>query len=251
MYNQGEYQLSNQYIENFSEHLDVRQYLCYCGLGIRVIYIRDGLQENRGNYIKFLFSNLSAFRLVEHDTRLLASIDGGYQTLIVHGEDNARLCSFMRSNAKFLKGKAKLCMKTRIWPSDAAQLLNAGFDDVLDLKMHRDEAAARFLAIHHRRLSHLEEAAARGSASLQEEIKKYVSQSLTSREAMVLAKLVAKRGNIVSYGDLARPLQRKQATLGRKSLVVFISKLRRKLNEDSRIISSSGEGYSFKAPEAV
>jgi hypothetical protein len=243
--------LTNQYIENFSTYLDVRQYLHYCSLGIRVIYIRDGLQENRGNYIKLLFSNVSSFRLVEHDARLLASIDGGYQTLIVHGEDNARLCSFMRSNAKFLKGKAKLCMKTRIWPSDAAQLLNAGFDDVLDLKMHRDEAAARFLAIHHRRLSHLEEAAARGNASLQEEIKKYVSQSLTSREAMVLAKLVTKRGNIVSYGDLARPFQRKQAPLGRKSLVVFISKLRRKLNEDSRIISSSGEGYCFKAPGVV
>ena len=230
----------------YHSELDLEAYVRYCGMGIRVLALRDSLKKDRDLYLSYAFVNITSLYFEDHNTRLLASIDGEFKTLIMHGEDNARLTGFLRRNAAFLKGKAKLCIKTRIWPEDAANLLNAGFDDVFDLKMSRDEVIARFLAIHRRRSDRIDRETLGYSGLSQEDIKVYIQKAISIREAHVLAKLVSKRGGVVSCADLARPSQRLEVPLGKKSLVVFLSKLRRKLKDGFYIISSSGEGYAFK-----
>lgn len=166
-----------------------------------------------------------------------------YNTLIVIGSDLVRIRKFMRMYRPLLMTKAKIALMRDARPSTRAQMLNIGFDDVIDLEIHPSEGLARIRAVLGR-IALAQHKQALGEAS-DIHLQHYAAQPLLGREARLLSMLVVARGSPVRTQQLAASGKSTSRPIGIKSLQVLISGLRSKLKPHLQIVSHGPSGYAL------
>lgn len=166
-----------------------------------------------------------------------------YNTVVVIGSDPARIRKFMRIYRPLLTNKAKIAFLAGTRPNGRAQMLNIGFDDVIEVEMPPAEALARFRAILGRIALAQQSQALDAAAELH--LQHFAAQSLLGREARLLAMLAAAGGSPVRTQQLAASSKSASRPIGIKSLQVLISGLRGKLKPHLQIVSHGPSGYAL------
>ena len=212
---------------------------------VRIVFLSDKGSAGRENWLSAIYPDAPASKFSELDTTLFSSGQSTFHLLVLHGDDPERMTKIIRRNTEALAGKIKIALCTRTYPPDRAKLLNAGFDDVFDLRMDPVEALARINAMQRRRAIAQKSQAPDINAVLLEEIHQYTTRRLTHREYEVLAKLVSKRGAPVSVAELSRSKNKRIPTMGVKALQVFICRLRKKLKPGCNIFNNFDGCYVF------
>lgn len=211
----------------------------------RIVFLSDRNAPARENWIRAIYPDEPSSKYSELDTTLFSTSTGAFQMLLLHGDDPERMAKIIRRDTESLSGKIKIALCSRTYPPDRAKLLNAGFDDVFDLRMDPIEAFARINAMQRRRTIAQRSQAPDINAVLLEEIHHYTTRRLTHREYEVLAKLVSKRGAPVSNSELSRSKNKRIPPMGVKALQVFICRLRKKLRPEYKINSNLDGCYVF------
>ncbi|MGV3512643.1 MAG: hypothetical protein ACO1OX_11650 [Novosphingobium sp.] len=173
-------------------------------------------------------------------------IDDGrdyYNTVVVIGSDPVRIRKFMRIYRPLLTNKAKVVLLSATRPHGLAQMLNIGFDDVIEAEMPPAEALARIRAILGRIALAQQSQALDAAADLH--LQHYAAQALLGREARLLSMLVAAKGSPVRTQHLAASSKSTSRPIGLKSLQVLISGLRGKLKPHLQIVSHGPSGYAL------
>lgn len=216
----------------------------------RIVFLRDKAFEERTAWLEQLYGQHEQFRYFEHSTVAFSSAREDYHVFIAHGEDPVRLGKVLRRNRPILASKIKVALMGQSLPQDRAQLLNAGYDLVVDTRMAAEEFIARLASIHTRHFRH----APRIIGPLHDlriVLRRFIAphvpmESLSNRELLLLARLAARKGLSVHSSELAKSAEGHHTELTRKSLCVAMSRLRRKLDPAYQIVSDYLNGYVFQ-----
>lgn len=212
---------------------------------VRILYINDKNYEARAQWLAGIFPSDQIFKYSPENTRAISSASY-FNIVMVHGDDVPRISKIIRENSEAFAGKVKIAVCSRSWPPDRARLLNAGFDDIFDLRMDPLEARARVAALMRRRLLSQTRQAPPISQQLLIEMQGYVTSKLTFRETEIFAKLLEKRGQPVSIAVLGTSFRNKTGGMKKAALRVFLCRLRKKLKDNVQIVSENGVSYILK-----
>lgn len=219
-------------------------------LDARIVFLHDKALHERRAWLAQIYGNLPQFRYFEHSTVAFSSAREDYRVFIAHGEDPARLGKILRRNRPILASRIKVALMAQSLPQDRAQLLNAGYDLVVDTRMAPAEFVARIASIHIRQFRHAPRIVGPLN-DLRVVLRRFVApavpmESLSNRELLLLARLAARKGLSVHASELAKSAEGHHTELTRKSLCVAISRLRRKLDPAYEIVSDYLNGYVFR-----
>lgn len=220
-------------------------------LDTRIVFLRDKALDERMAWLTEIYGNLAQFRYFEHSTIAFSSAREDYCVFIAHGEDPLRLGKILRRNRPILASRIKVALMAQSLPQDRAQLLNAGYDLVVDTRMAPAEFVARIASIHTRQFRHAPRIVGPLN-DLRVVLRRFVApdvpmESLSNRELLLLARLAARKGLSVHASELAKSAEGHHTELTRKSLCVAISRLRRKLDPGYEIVSDYLNGYVFRS----
>lgn len=214
---------------------------------VKYIYISDPQAEERDAAIleAFSMSPVQKYRLM-FDTlpRPFERAD----IVIVGGNDASRLGSFMKVNVPLLRHIPTIALAYNMLPKRRADLLNLGYDDVVNLKgAGIEELQARVLAITERyRITQLK-------SSNEEEFFQTASQycdleGLFMSQKRILRALIEAPGRFCTHTALAKVASREHSDMSGAHLRVLIHKIRPKLKPGYSINSVHGEGYRLDGP---
>lgn len=150
---------------------------------------------------------------------------------------------YVRANSLLLKSVVKIAVYSNPNPYQRAQLLNYGFDEVLDSsKAELDLAKARITAVAKRYEN------SRISLSVLQKTRTSVAHicnpsDLTPRQLSLLLALLRHEGSGVSISQLGRMIQPEDYGKFRRAIKVAISNLRRKISTEYKIKSDKLGGY--------
>lgn len=224
-------------------------------LSARIVFIRDRCLEERQAWLRDLYGDIMQYRYFESQTDIFSAARESYDVFIAHAEDPVRLGKLLRRNRAILTSKIKVAVMAQSTPTDRAQLLNAGFDLVVDCRMHRTEYIARVAAIHIRNYRHALSVIG-PLDDLRVVLRKYVAEdipmeAMSNRELLLLARLAARKNKSVHATELQKSAVGQVRELTRKSLCVALSRLRRKISRQYQIVSDYAEGYVLKERTAA
>lgn len=219
-------------------------------LRARIVFIRDRCLDERQAWLRDLYGETEQYRYFENQTDIFSAAREGYDVFVAHAEDPVRLGKLLRRNRAILTSKIKVAVMAQSTPLDRAQLLNAGFDLVVDCRMHRTEYIARIAAIRVRMYRHA--LSVMGPLDdLRIVLRKYVAEeiqmdTIRNRELLLLSRLAARKNLPVHASELQKSAVGQVRELTRKSLCVAISRLRRKIAPQFQIVSDYADGYVLK-----
>lgn len=211
----------------------------------RYISIDDRSHHDRSQFLGQLLPVEDRFAFGENNTYAL-STDPYFNVLILGGDDTVRITKYIRANAKLLAGRLIIVLTSRSNPTKRARLLNAGCDDVFDIdRMEIAEAAARLTAHIARheiyRQSFREEQIQLGKLN---EIVKI--NRCSSRELELIRIFVSHSASFVSYLKIRSLVGDHHSLASENHMKVFISNLRKKLQDNYKIIPVTALGYKLK-----
>lgn len=212
-------------------------------IAFRVISLQDNGREERVNWLKQGIAQPQLYAYREGDTNFLSVADRDYDVMIVAGNDVQRMKRIITRNRVALHRKLKICVMNQSVPADRAQLLMAGFDDVVDIgRVFWPEFAARARAMQTRIIT----AIGRQDAKQREisQLSQICNQRrLTWREQDMLLSLLHARDMSASLMTLRRSISPAGSLVSELHLRVLISQLRRKLFDHVEISNVRGAGY--------
>ncbi len=219
--------------------------LAFCH--IKYLYINDTFARFRDKFVDQAFPDceINRYRILFDDLpRTYERAD----IVVVGGNDPDRLAAFIKVNEPLLRNVPKLALSQNIAPRRRADLLNVGYDDVLNMRScGAEEFGARALSIFERyRL-----------ASARHEIDLFAGaginkvcdyEKLTFSQRRIVKALISAPGRYCSYDKLARLASRDHIDLTPNHLRVLIHQIRPKLSPDYEIAAVYGEGYRLLGP---
>ncbi|WDF74651.1 winged helix-turn-helix domain-containing protein [Novosphingobium sp. KACC 22771] len=220
------------------------------GLGLsdivfRVISLQDNGRDERLEWLKQGISQWQDYAYREGETNFLSVVERDYDVMIVAGNDVQRMKRIITRNRVALHRKLKICVMNQSLPADRAQLLMAGFDDVIDTgRIAWPEFAARMCSMHLRMMISIGRYDAKELEIIQ------LSQicnprRLTRREQDLLLGLMQARDMTASTMALRCSISLAHSMVSELHLRVLISQLRRKLFDHVEINNVRGAGYQL------
>jgi DNA-binding response OmpR family regulator len=230
----------SRYASIFDEMSDINQ------IKVRYISSNDQFKSKRDAWVTKLIKNMDYYNFNYYETHSISKMNGDYDVVIIGGNDSSRIGRFIRDNHALIGGHPKIAVMTGSDPRRRAQLLNAGFDDVLDsMRTQADEALFRISSIW-RRYDHVNEIKLE-QENVQRQISNIIRPNMkpSSAEFRIISELINRSGKIVSYDRLMIVASRGYEKISTNHLKVLISNLRKKLNDDYKITSSHNFGYAL------
>ncbi len=219
-------------------------------LKFRYLSTNDQYKEARDEWLSALSPNIEYYNLNNQETFALSRINTDYDILVVGGNDAARIAKFMKSSAALIGSHPRLVLMSRSDPRRRAQVLNAGFDDVLDCsRMGTDEALFRIAALwrRHQQVERLRKE--KESALMMLSSVKLPDKRLSDAELRILTELIESIGRVISYHRLAEIASRGYEQVTFNHLKVLISNIRRKIDPRYTISSVHSFGYMIISSE--
>lgn len=215
--------------------------------GCRVIGFGKSDFEARREWIGLWCDPVEEF-LASDGHRVALHDSGTFDAVILHGDDIMRIKQWIRSARREIGSKLVMVVLTKSSPIVRAQLLLAGADDVVDTRMHSEEAAARMTNMTARISSSEQEpfgssiSSPRGDELLEKGV--VITRPTPSQEVLLEA-LYAGRGKIVPYWILLKKLGKTCDSQNMRLLKVHICHLRSILGEGVEIRNSTNRGYEL------
>ena len=201
------------------------------------------------DWVQLAFPNNSVTSISESYIAALAPSQSEFDLVIVVGSDPRRMRHLLRFYRMALTSRPKIALLQAATPPDRTMLLNAGFDEVCDLRMPIPEARARASALLHRyslSVEHFLTEDIINSNDIKYINKKYLREDfrliLNTRQIAVLNILSRKFSSPVSISQLNTCLPNRKS-LQRSSFVVLISSLRSAINNKYSIRYCSPSSY--------
>ncbi|MBN9145400.1 MULTISPECIES: winged helix-turn-helix domain-containing protein [unclassified Novosphingobium] len=220
------------------------------GLGLsdivfRVMSLQDNGREERLQWLKQGITQFQDYVYREGETNFLSVVERDYDVMIVAGNDVQRMKRIITRNRVALHRKLKICMMNQSLPADRAQLLMAGFDDVIDIgRILWPEFTARVRAMHLRLMISIGRYDAKQLEIIQ--LNQICNQRrLTWREQDLLLSLMQARDMTASAITLRCSISPAHSMVSELHLRVLISQLRRKLFDHVEICNVRGAGYQL------
>lgn len=183
----------------------------------------------------------------------LSQAQNSFSVLLISGDDMPRIYAIMREVLEVLPGKVVVPVLRHCSTGAMVALLRRGAADVLHSRMPPGEGVARLHALARRmewaerRRSSAREADARAD----DRLRSIAGRRLTPMEERLLAVLVEREGQVVSYSCIASRISTYWEEQGsRRSIRVAVCYLRRKLRAGFQIENSSGRGYVLSCKPA-
>ena len=209
----------------------------------RYVSLGDKFSSERRRWLKSALENFHESNYREDDTYSFSLSWANYNLLIIGGVDVVRIKKIFRNNEMIIMGKAKICLLSNSTPHDRAELLELGFDDVIDIaRSESEEGVARIsgifrrynLAYEHNRIERIRS----------ELISKITCESnLNRRYKLAIITLIEARKFPVPYSRLCNLLSLDHDPMSVGALKVLICSIRKKLSPGVEINSISGFGY--------
>lgn len=217
-------------------------------ISVRYVTLRDRSFQNRSDWLVKIFPDIQMFHHIENDFRHLSPRLGGFDALIVGGNDQIRLSNILKKSHQLLYRLPKIAITDELRPPKAAKLLNSGFDDVFDReKVTPEEVVARMRRI----CGRYRDANLRFERKEVEESRigrvAQVSR-LNNRERNVVLRLMRIPGKVVPYYSVQVAASEFEGEISLSHLRVIISNLRKKLINGVQICAENNVGYSIYFP---
>lgn len=212
-------------------------------LKVRYITFNDQNSNSRKNWVNKVFSQYTEFDYSDHATNFISIAHDDFDALVVGGDDTRRVSKILRLNQAILNRRLKISVMARSNAKRRAQILSAGFDDVMDIiRVQPPEAIARVSSMWMRyqaRFSY-----ENVEKCLNSRIEKFAHlAALNPREQRIMAAFIENERNYISYFSLRQLSSDGHDLITDKNLKVIISKLRRKLRKNVNIRSIPLLGY--------
>lgn len=212
---------------------------------IRLISLSDDHRQNRAFWIKSHIPDLFEYTYHENDSNFLSIAEKKFDILIISGNDFKRIKSILQKNAAALVNRLKICLTNRSTPPERAELIMAGFDDVIDItRMGWEEFCARLASMHQR----LSTTMAQNAEHEHERMliaRICGNNKLNEKEKNVLLAMIRQRNFTTSAIELRHILCKSYAPVTILHLRVFLSNLRKKLADNVFIKAVSGGKYGI------
>jgi DNA-binding response OmpR family regulator len=214
------------------------------GLHFRYLSANDQFKTGRDAWVSKHCNNIEYFNLNFQETHSISRMNGSYHILLVGGNDSSRISKFIKSNEALVGSQPRLAIMNRSDPRRRVQVLNAGFDDVLDCDRTKPaEMYSRIFALWRRH-----EMVRQVSKKKEEEVRKIwdvalADKKLTAAEQRVLTLLSENVGKVVSYTRLAEIASKDYEKVTFNHLKVIISHIRHKIQWHCTIASANSFGY--------
>lgn len=211
-------------------------------LKVKYVYLSDVHASERESFVDHALtgSTISKFRLI---SEILPRTYEDSDVLIAGGNDPARLGSFIKINLPLLRRTPKIALTHALSPIKRAQLLNIGYDDVVNTKTtSSEEFLSRFIAIW-RRYKFVEFNQAR--SELMNEALSHICEYdlLSAGQRRVLQAMYDKGGRACTHTKLRVALARDHIDPSDEHLRVIIHGIRAFLKDGVAIESVRGIGY--------
>lgn len=209
---------------------------------VKYLYTNDVSSCEREAFVEKALpgATIAKYRLI-YD--ILPRTDEPASIVIVSGNDNNRLASFMKNNLPILRRVPTLAFGSSLSPRRRAELLRLGYDDVLNMdSLTGPEFAAKVAAIYNRhRLTRQVE---QELSEFQQEIRKICNyDELSGAQRRIIEVLVRARGSVCSYGALQNALAGEYYEASLSNLRVVIHNVKRHLRSGTQIENIRSEGY--------
>lgn len=216
---------------------------------IRCVGLNDRGYAKRMAWVRALLPKIQEREYRHDDYTAFMQASQNFDLVIVHGQDMRRL---MRIAARFraiMPGKITVALLPTRDPAATCRLLNAAFDDVLDLDMPHAEAKARICGLERRRIISSQQASKKPTHDPMEQKIAELAHScqLSRRDKRVLGLLIRKSGRTIHYWQLARVLDKDLDRHCKRSIHVRMHNIRRCLKNKDSLITVRGEGYQLAA----
>ena len=215
------------------------------GLGLRVRYVslNDASREARRNWLNRIFDEFEEYEYHQYDTHFCSIAFRNFDAMILGGRDARRLKLILQQNELILRHKVKVCLLSDGTPQERAQLLMAGFDEVIDVaRTSPVEALARILSIWRRYgLAVYRNNVVQDEKSRLDAITS--ADRLNPRQKSALLMLLASAQVPVTYAKLCNTLSLDYDPMSVNCLKVFICSLRKVLRPGLDIRAVTGVGY--------
>lgn len=170
-------------------------------------------------------------------------LPGTRSLLLVSGNDGPRMGAFIRRNFPLYSTVPRVALMNRSGAQRRAQLIRAGFDDVIDVSRSVPQEALARLAVICRRYDMM-----RGASRIKAMNEAILGEfcdigALTPIQRRLIDALVADRARVLSYELLARVGSASHHPLTLDCLKGHICRLRQKLRNGATIASHSNHGY--------
>lgn len=197
-------------------------------------------------WIEQVLPNSSARTVSESYMADVSPARSDYDLLVAAASDVKRIKQFLKIYRPLLNAKPKIALTSESMPKDRVSLLNAGFDDVFDTRMHPLEGQARIAAIYARYslLSAQVQEVARKSEALQQYLAPDMADQVNQREASILNALIGRSPRPVPTFVLRDTLADRPA-VSLATLRVIISSLRSKIASPFIIVSIAPSSYAL------
>lgn len=227
--------------------ISTRDRLTFCT--IKYMYVNDAFAKFRDNFVHDAFdrSTVLKYRL------LFDSLPRTFERadiVVVGGNDFDRLASFIRVNQPILHHVPVIALGQTLAPRRRADLLNLGYDDVLNVKScSPEEFGARAMSIYER--YRITEAKYYNDGIVDPVIRKACNyEKLTFSQKKILRALIESPGKFCTYDKLSKIASRDYLDLSPVHLRVLIHSIRQHLSPGYEISSVYGEGYRLTGPES-
>ena len=211
---------------------------------IRYLSNNDQYKTTRDVWVSSLFNNIEFYNLNYQETHSISRANSDYDIIIVGGNDSLRTANFLKANADLFGGAPRIVLMCHSDPRRRAQVLNAGFDDVLDCaRMSSAECIMRVSALWRRHQLVVQIHAAKADALIALAALTKPEKNLTEAEVRVLTKLSENAGKVISYIKLCDAASKGYQGITLNHLKVLVSGLRKKIAQDWEINSVNSFGY--------
>jgi DNA-binding winged helix-turn-helix (wHTH) protein len=233
-----------QHTENSGHHLIENNEFTISSVYVKCIFSNDTEKSLRSDFISGIFSKE---RISEYDIRL-DTIPKPYEQcdiFVMSSNDTDRIMKFMKVNSPLCNSLPKICITHKMQPKKRARLLNAGFDDVMDMaQIKTEEAKARILAIINRYTS------SRTKFFLKAQYEELLSEvvnlkKITPTQMRILVRILSHKGRVCPLYSLQIAGSLTTEPISVEHLRVLIHYIRSALHEPFDIQNSSGMGYQI------
>lgn len=214
---------------------------------VKYIYINDVYAAYRLNFILEALkgSRINKFRMIFDS---LPRTHESPDVVIVGGNDPDRLASFIKVNLPILRAVPKVALASSLNPKKRANLLDLGFDDVLNVpNITHDEFYARIKSLSGRYAEYAAEQAR--IAEYNKELETICfAERLTRTQRKILCVLWDAQGKTCRYLMLQNCLTDNYEPASLDYLRVAISMIRLCLKPGVKIENVKGQGYRLNLP---
>lgn len=214
--------------------------LAFCT--VKYLYLNDTFAKFRETFVNDAFERSTVVKYRLQFDSLPRTFERA-DIVVVGGNDFDRLASFIRVNQPILRHVPAIALGQTLAPRRRADLLNLGYDDVLNIKScSPEEFGARAFSIFER--YRITEAKYYNEGIVDPVIRKVCDyENLTFAQKKIVRAFIESPGKFCTYDKLSRVASRDYADLSPGHVRVLIHSIRQHLAPGYEISSVYGEGY--------